>query len=82
MNYDWIIHYIIYYNISASMLDSSYSQTSELLMYLPLGCNRFSNKIENVYPISTLLYEHEIDQMTDYAKEIISMIPLCNDNEE
>lgn len=64
------------------MLDSSYSQINELLMYLPLGCGRFSNKIENVYPLSTLLHEHEIDSMTDYASEIISMIPLSSDNEE
>lgn len=73
---------ILWYFISASILDSSVSQTNELLMYLPLGCGRFSNKIENVYPLSTLLYEHEIDSMTEYATEIISMLPIASDNEE
>lgn len=73
---------ILLYFISASMLDSSYSQTSELLMYLPLGCCRFSNKIENIYPLSTLLQEHEIGSMTDYAADIISILPLSSDNEE
>lgn len=60
----------------------SNSQLNEFSLYLPLGCNRFATKIECVYPISTLLCDNEIDMMTDYAKEVISMLPIKNDNEE
>jgi len=63
-------------------MQSSFSQTNEFLVYLPLGCNRFSNKLETVYPVSTLLLENEVDLMTDYAKEVISMLPISSDNEE
>jgi len=63
-------------------LESSFSKTSEFLIYLPQGCNRFSNKLETVYPVSTLLLENEIDLMTDYAKEVISMLPISSDNQE
>lgn len=68
--------------IVASLSSITSSQTNELLRYLPIGCNRFETKIENVYPLSTLLFDHEIDGMTDYAKEVISMLPLSNENEE
>lgn len=60
----------------------SFSQNSEFLLYLPQGCNRFSDKIETVYPVSTLLHENEVDLMTDYAKEVLSMLPIPADNEE
>jgi len=55
---------------------------NEFLVYLPLGCNRFSNKLETVYPVTTLLLENEIDLMTDFAKEVISMLPISSENEE
>ncbi|CAI6357730.1 unnamed protein product [Macrosiphum euphorbiae] len=74
----------VFNNISCSSdaLQSSFSQTSEYLVYLPPGCNRYSNKLETVYPVSTLLLENEIDLMTDYAKEVISMLPISSDNED
>lgn len=78
-NYHYIIIIIFFI---ADVMQSSFSQISEFLVYLPLGCNRFSNKLETVYPVSTLLLENEVDLMTDYAKEVISMLPISNDNEE
>ncbi|KAE9543874.1 hypothetical protein AGLY_001852 [Aphis glycines] len=69
-------------SFSSDVMQPSFSQTSEFLVYLPLGCNRFSNKLETVYPVSTLLLENEVDLMTDYAKEVISMLPISSDNEE
>jgi len=59
----------------------SSTAASEFLVYLPTGCNRFSSKIENIYPVSTLLLENEIDLMTDFAKEVITMMPIADDNE-
>jgi len=47
-----------------------------------MGANRFSNKLETIYPLSSLLLENEIDLMTDHSKEILNMLPLSNDNEE
>lgn len=64
------------------MLESSFSKPNAFSIYLPVGCNRFSNKLDLVYPVSTLLNEREIDLMTDYAKEILSMLPIKSDNEE
>lgn len=69
-------------SLSSDVMQSSFSQTNEFLVYLPLGCNRFSNKLETVYPVSTLLLENEVDLMTDYAKEVISMLPISSDNED
>jgi len=63
-------------------LQSSFSKINEFIIYLPHGCNRLSNKLETVYPVSTLLLENEIDLMTDYAKEVISMLPISSENEE
>jgi hypothetical protein len=64
------------------MLESSFSKPNPFSIYLPDGSNRFSNKLDLVYPVSTLLNESEIDLMTDYAKQIISMLPIKSDNEE
>ncbi|XP_015375610.1 PREDICTED: uncharacterized protein LOC107170101 isoform X2 [Diuraphis noxia] len=74
----------VFENISCSsdVLQSSFSKMSEFLIYLPLGCNRLSSKLETVYPVSTLLLENEIDLMTDYAKEVISMLPISSENED
>lgn len=58
------------------------SQSHAFSIYLPVGCNRLSDKIEDVYPISTLLFENEIDSMTDFAKEIITMLPIADYNEK
>lgn len=69
-------------SFSSDVLESSFSKISEFLIYLPQGCNRFSNKLELVYPVSTLLLENEINLMTDYAKEVISMLPISCDNED
>jgi len=66
----------------ADTLTSPGSQISECLLYLPLGCNRFSNKIDNIYPVSTILTDNEINLMTDYAKEVLSMVPIPYDCEE
>lgn len=66
----------------ASLLQSSFSQSNEFALYLPSGCNRFSDKVENVYPMSALLFDNEIDLMADYANEVISMLPIPSDNEE
>jgi len=77
-----IQYIILLFFFIADVLQSSFSQASEYLVYLPPGCNRYSNKLETVYPVSTLLLEHEIDLMTDYAKEVISMLPISSDNEE
>ncbi|XP_050431076.1 uncharacterized protein LOC126844056 [Adelges cooleyi] len=65
-----------------SQLSSSTTQIDEFNSYLPLGCNRFATNIEDVYPVSTLLSENEIDLMTDYANEVITMIPVPEDNED
>ncbi|VVC36554.1 Hypothetical protein CINCED_3A022368 [Cinara cedri] len=73
----------IFDNISSfESLDNSYSPSTEFLLYLPLGCNRFTNKLENAYPISTLLHEEEISSMKNYAQEVLSMIPVSVDNED
>uniref|UniRef100_A0A2S2NL98 Uncharacterized protein n=1 Tax=Schizaphis graminum TaxID=13262 RepID=A0A2S2NL98_SCHGA len=69
-------------SFSSEALQPSFSQTNEFLVYLPLGCNRFSNKLDTIYPVSTLLLENEIDLMTEYAKEVISMLPITSDNED
>lgn len=63
-------------------MDSSFSRLNEFAIYLPVGCNRFSNKLDMIYPVSTLLQEREINMMTGYAKEVISMLPIKSDNEE
>lgn len=68
--------------VLASTMDTLHSSSSEFLFYLPPGCNRYSNKLDIVYPISTLLPEDEIDSMTDYANEVLSMLPVSVDNEE
>lgn len=83
----WLSMFIQYITIVPSYVlanttQKTFSLTSEFLLYLPLGCNRFSNKLELVYPISTLLMESEIDSMTDYAREVISMLPVPEDNKE
>jgi len=72
-------HFIFY---TADMSQSLVLASNEFAKYLPMGCNRFSNNIETVYPISSLLLDNEIDLMTDFAKEILNMLPLSNDNEE
>lgn len=64
------------------MLDQSFSKLNEFAIYLPVGCNRFSNKLDTVYPVSTLLREHEIHLMTDYAKEVISMVSIIKSGSE
>lgn len=76
------VYHLIIFSFIADVLQSSFSQASEYLVYLPLGCNRYSNKLETVYPVSTLLLESEIDLMTDYAKEVMSMLPISPENEE
>lgn len=58
------------------------SQCHAFSIYLPVGCNRLSDKLENVYPISTLLHENEINIMTDYAEEVITMLPIPDYNEK
>lgn len=78
----YLVYHLIIFSFIADVLESSFSKTSEFLIYLPQGCNRFSNKLETVYPVSTLLLENEIDLMTDYAKEVISMLPISSDNQE
>jgi len=72
-------HFIFY---TADIAQSLISSSSEFGKYLPMGCNRFSNNTENIYPISSLLLDNEIDLMTDFSKEILNMLPLSNDNEE
>lgn len=62
---------------TADVLQTS-SQCHEFSIYLPSGCNRLSNEIENVYPISSLLFDNEIALMTDYAKEVITMLPIAD----
>lgn len=83
----WLSMFIQYITIVPSYVlanssQNSFSLTSEFLLYLPLGCNRFSNKVELIYPISSLLTESEIDSMTDIAKEVVSMLPVPEDNKE
>lgn len=58
------------------------SHVDEFTQYLPQGCDRFSNKMETVYPTSILLNDDEIYSMTDYANEVISMLPIPSDNTE
>lgn len=65
----------------ADVMQSS-TALNEFSMYLPVGSNRFSTKIESVYPISTLLLEYEINLMTDFAKEVITMMPIEDNNEQ
>jgi len=74
----------IFKNISsnAEMLTSMNSESNEFSKYLPLGYNRSSNEIENIYPVSSLLMANEIDLMTDYSKELLNMLPLPNDIED
>lgn len=57
-------------------------ESNEFSKYLPLGYNRLSNEIENIYPLSSLLMTNDIDLMTDYAKELLNMLPLSDKNEE
>lgn len=71
---------ILLFYFIADLMKSS-TAASEFSVYLPVGCNRYSNKIDNIYPVSTLLLENEIDSMTDFAKEIITMMPIEDDNE-
>lgn len=73
---------LLFYFIAES-LQSSFSQsTNEFLIYLPQGCDRFSDKIETIYPVSTLLHTNEIDLMSDFAHEVINAIPLSSDKYE
>lgn len=77
-----LIQYMIllFYFIAEAI---SFSQsTNEFLIYLPQGCNRFSNEIDTIYPVSTLLHPNEIDLMSDFAHEIINTAPLSSDKYE
>lgn len=79
VNSEFYCHFIFY---TANMSQSLISASNEFAKYLPMGCNRFSNNIETIYPISSLLLDNEIDLMTDFSKEILQMLPLSSDNEE
>lgn len=69
-------------SVNPNMSQSLISASNEFAKYLPMGCDRFSNNIQTIYPVSTLLFDYEIDLMTDFAKEILNMLPLSNDNED
>lgn len=74
-------HYMIllFYFIAETLQSLCSQSTNDFLIYLPHGCNRFSDQIETIYPISTLLHTNEIDLMSDFAHEVINAVPFTSD---